>query len=234
MTKILRNAFAVVLVLTVLQSCSSSSQPNVTLKGSDHPGSTSSLIKFADSKGTINALELKLNIYKFAASLSTDCSSPIIIFTNAAGEEHDITTDPSFGSGPLNPDTYPCVMIEMSKVIKTKPATTCGSNTGQEFSDVICNDGQQSKLIDGTAVTCADSRADEHITIYMVTTSAGTGGDRALLPPLSTTDTTSGVILTNPFIVSGDTTGTLSVSLVNFLSTDGVQCGTNPPPFTFN
>ncbi len=220
-------------LLFLTQSCSDS-KPTVTLNGADSSADETATLTELMS-GTIDATSLKLKVYAFAVSESLDCSNPITIFSNTSGEEKDIATNPSFGSGRVDAATYPCVMIEMSKIIKTSASSTSGFCTsGVEFSDVICNDGQESQLIDGTSVTCSGgSSNDQKVVAFINTNSAGTGGDRALLPPLTTSDTTSGIVLTAPFVVEGDITGTLSVSLHNFLGSDAGVCFTSPPPFTF-
>jgi hypothetical protein len=223
-----------IFLLLVMQGCSSDSKPTVTLKGTDSSSSSTTTLTALDT-GTIDASSLKLKVYKFAVSESEKCTHPITIFTSADGEEKDIATGPTFGAGTVDSATYPCVMIEMSKTIKTTPSTSSGSCVaGHEFSDVICNDGQESQLIDGTAVTCSGGDAhNQHVVAYITTLRLGAGGDRALLPPTSSADAGSGIILTAPFVVDGDVTGTLSVSLHNFLGSASGECFTSPPPFTF-
>ena len=101
-------------------------------------------------------------------------------------------------------------MIEVSKIINTAVAVPQGNcNSTTPFDDVICNDGQESQLIDGTPVTCSgDISNDEHVTLFLTTLSAGTSDDKALLPPANSTDTTSALKLLSPFVVQGSTTGT--------------------------
>lgn len=217
-----------------LAACSSSTS-TVTLKGSDGTAGSESALFSGLASGTIDASSLKFKVYKFAVSLSEECTSPITIFTSASGEEKNIASNPTFGTGTLSNDTYPCVMIEVSKKIKTKSATTTGFCTaGEEFSDVICNDGQESQTIGGSSVTCSGGAGnDQKVTIFMTTLSSGAGGTRALLPPTSSTDTASAIELTAPFVVEGDLTGTLKVDLRNFLDSGAGVCFTSPPPFTF-
>lgn len=224
------------MLFLVFQGCSGS-KSTVTLKGSDDGTAPTTLSRpNFSSTGTINANELKIKVYKFAVSATADCSNPIVVFEDATGAEKDLATSPSFGSGEVDDGTYPCVMIETSKIIKTSAAATSGDCTkDEEFSDVICNDTQKSQLIDGTSVTCSGGDTnDQHVTLFITTLSSGAGdGERALLPPETTTDTNSSIVLTDPFVVNGDVTGTLSVSLVNFLGSASGVCFTSPPPFSF-
>ncbi|MBV9946391.1 MAG: hypothetical protein JOZ69_06060, partial [Myxococcales bacterium] len=141
-------------------------------------------------KGVIDAASIKVTVYKFAVAHGADCASPALVFASDAGVESDLLSNPTFGSGHVDPGTYECILIELSKIIHTSAATTSGTCTaGLEFPDVICHDGQGSALIDGTAVTCAGGQDNpQHVTLFVTTASAGLGGDRALLPPTSSTD----------------------------------------------
>lgn len=188
----------------------------------------SSLV-LAAQNGDTDAAIMKVKVYKFAVSTSKACTNPIIIFSSTAGVEQDLLTSPTFGSGQVNAGTYPCILIEVSKIIRTRGTTACTT----EFSDVICGDGQRSQLIDGTSVTCTGgSDTDQHVTLHINTLSTGSTGERALLPPDSETDTTAGLKLTSPFIVSSNVSGTLRVSPTNFLTSS--SCGTQAPTFSFD
>jgi hypothetical protein len=183
----------------------------------------------------INAGSMKFNVYKLAVSTSAACTSPVVIFENAAGVEQDMVAGPTFGAGRVTAGTYPCVMIELSKIIKTSAATTSGNCTaGFEFSDVICNDTQFSQLINGTSVACSGGITNnQHVTLFMTTISAGSSGNNALLPPATASDTTRAIRLTAPFVVSASRAGVLSVNATNFLSSGGGTCNTSAPTFTF-
>jgi len=185
--------------------------------------------------GTIDAASMKFKVYKFAVSKSMECTSPITIFSSDSGVEKNMLSKPTFGSGELAAGIYPCVIIEISKIIKDSPASTSGACIANiEQSDLICNDEQTSKLVDGTAVDCSGGILnDQHVALYITTLSAGNSGNRSLLPPSSASDTASGIKLTAPFTVGDDTSGTLTVSYKNFFSSDGLSCGSNAPTFSF-
>jgi hypothetical protein len=172
-----------------------------------------------------------VKICNFAVSTSKACTSPITIFSDSAGVERDLLSSPTFGSGSVDAGTYPCILIEISKLIKTTGTTDCT----EEWTDMICQDNtQSSKLIDGTSVTCSGGKSnDQHVTLYITTASTGSSGDRALLPPDNETDTTAGLKLTSPFIISADTSGTLKVSPTGFIDKAGAICGTSAPTFSF-
>jgi hypothetical protein len=184
-------------------------------------------------KGTIDAASIKIQVYKFAVAKGNDCKNPTVVFTSAAAVENDLLSNPTYGAGPIDPGTYGCIVIELSKVIKTSAKTSSGSCVqGQEFSDVICRDGQTSQLVDGTPVTCAGGATNaQHVTVFITTASAGLSGDRSLLPPIDASDTTSGVKLTGPLVVSGDMPVTLTVDPRQFLDGTSTACGTSAPSF---
>jgi hypothetical protein len=183
--------------------------------------------------GTIDAATITITIYKFAVAAGPDCLNPTLVFSDDAGVENDLLSNPTYGSGPVDPGTYQCLIIEMSKIIQTSAATSSGSCVaGQVFSDVICRDGQTAQLEDGTPVTCSGGDTNpQHVTLYVTTASAGQGGDRALLPPTSATDTTSGLKLTAPLVVSADTPVTLTVDPRQFLDGSNPVCTTSAPSF---
>jgi hypothetical protein len=187
----------------------------------------------AAGKGTIDAASITIKVYKFGVATGKDCKNPVVVFTSDAGIENDLLSNPTYGAGPVDPGTYECVIIELSKVIKTSAASGSGSCVqGQQFSDVICNEGQLSQLFDGTPVTCAGGTTnDQHVTLFVTTASVGLGGDRALLPPTSATDTTSGLLLTAPLVVGGDTPVTLTVDPRQFLDDTSATCTTSAPSF---
>jgi hypothetical protein len=204
--------------------------PTVTLKGS-------SLASSFMRPGNLDAGVMKFNVYKFAVSESVTCSDPIVVWEDEDGVEKDMLDNPTFGSGALKEGEYPCVMIELSKVIKTAAATTSGNCTTTEFNDVICqSDNQDSLTIDGEDVSCTGGATnDQHVTLYITTLSAGSSGARALLPPSSETDTASGLKLTSAFVVDGDTTATFKVDPTNFLQSydSPAICATSAPTFGF-
>lgn len=180
----------------------------------------------------LNASSLKLTVYKFAVSTSADCSSPATVFTSVAGVEVDMVAGGTFGAGSLDAGTYPCVMIETSKIVKITP--TGGATCVAAFNDVICNDsGQTSKLLDGTTTTCSGGISNnQHVVMYLNTLrTAANCGNNCFLPPTSATDTTGGIKLTNPFVVTTDAAGTLTITK-GFI-TDGTPCSTTAPTFAF-
>lgn len=145
----------------------------------------------------VDATSIKFKLYKLAVSTSADCSSPTTVFESTAGIQSDMLTSPTFGKGKMPSGTYRCMMIEVSKLINTTAGGTCTTPK----NNLICSDTQQSKLIDGSAVTCSGGTAnDQRVVLYFTTLSAGNTGTRALLPPTSGSDTTSGMVLSNPIV----------------------------------
>gem|GEM_PF-873440 len=146
---------------------------------------------------TLDATSIKFRIYKLAFSTNADCTSPTTIFESAAGIQSDMLTSPTFGKGKVPSGTYRCLIIEASKLINTTASGTCTTPK----NNLICSDTQQSKLVDGSSVTCSGGTSnDQRIAMFFNTLSAGNTGTRALLPPTSGSDTTSGMVLSNPIV----------------------------------
>lgn len=183
--------------------------------------------------GTIDAASISVTIRKFAVATGKDCQNPTVVFASDAGVESDLLSNPTYGSGSVDPGTYECVIIELSKVIQTSAASTSGScMQGQAFADVICRDGQTSQLVDGTPVTCSGGGANpQHVTIFATTATTGQNGNQSLLPPASASDTGSGLALTAPLVVSGNRPVTLSVDARQFLDGTSPVCSTSAPSF---
>lgn len=182
----------------------------------------------AFAAGDTDAATMKFTLYKFAVSTSKACTNPITIFESATGVQKDLLEDPTFGSGTVDAGTYPCVMLEVSKIINTSGTTACQT----PWDDVICGNGQLSKEINGSNVTCSgDAGNDQMVTLFITTASAGTSGNRSLLPPDDENDTTAGIKLTNAFVVSANTSGTFKVKKTAFITSG--TCSTSAPTFSF-
>lgn len=146
---------------------------------------------------TLDATSIKLRLYKFAVSANADCTNATTVFESSAGIQSDMLTSPTFGKGKIPSGTYRCMMIEVSKLMNTAAGGTCTTPK----NNLLCADAQQSKLVDGSAVTCNGGTSnDQKVVLYFTTLSAGNTGTRALLPPTNSSDTTSGMVLSNPVV----------------------------------
>jgi len=145
----------------------------------------------------LNATSIKYKIYKIALSTSAECTNPVTLLESATGVQSDLLTTPTFAKGKIAAGTYRCVLIELSKIINTAATGAC--TTAQ--NNLICADGQESKTISGTPVTCSGGTGyEERVVLYYTTLSAQTSGTRVFLPPTSAADTTSGVTLASPIV----------------------------------
>lgn len=184
--------------------------------------------------------ELLIKVYQVAVSASTDCSNPLVIFSSSAGTEVNFLSNPILGGGNIPDGTYPCVMINMSDVIKYRPTandgTRCVAGT-QYFSDVCRSDSSESTdLFNGsttTTVACtgtnpptADSVGPNQVTLYMFTTSPNTGS-------CFRTGAANGATLQSPFVVSGSSSGTFVVDVTNKVMDNGSYCEMDQPTFSF-
>jgi hypothetical protein len=69
--------------------------------------------------------------------------------------------------------------------------------------------------------------------LYLTTGRIGSGGGNAFLQPLAPNNTTYGVNLTSPLVVSGTATAKIVVTAKNAVDGSGPSCGMNAPVFGF-
>jgi hypothetical protein len=191
----------------------------------------------------VNPANILVTVYGIAVSTSTDCSNPVVLFDSLTGTQFDFLNNPVLGGGDIADGTYPCVMINMSDVVQFSPATSDGSScvAGTTYSIDICrsDNGCSFQTRSGTTFSTAVaghgtsvSPSSDVVTMFLTTTAATNTGDN-FRKPASTSDTTRGIPLTNPFVVSGSSAGKFVVNGTNQVYTDTGQCGLDAPIFSF-
>lgn len=166
-----------------------------------------------DSEPAVAELEaaaVQVTVYKIALSSNSLCTNPITIFDSSTGAQVDLKQVPTLAKGKINNGTYHCLMVEVSKMIRTAASTTQDGNPNitctTSVNRRICADNQASKLINGTAVTCLNAQdaanPPQRVTLYFTTLSTNnnsdTSGTNTLLPPTTTTDTGYALSLSGP------------------------------------
>ena len=166
-----------------------------------------------DAEPAVSELEASsvlVTVYKIAVSTSNLCTSPTVVFQNNSGTQVDIRQAPTLAKGKIANDTYNCLMVEVSKMFNAAAATTQDGNANTTCTTAvnrrICANGQASKLIDGTAVTCQNaqdaSNPPQRVTLFFTTLSTNTGvdtsGTNVLLPPSTVADTTHAFQMSAP------------------------------------
>ncbi|MBC7714588.1 MAG: hypothetical protein H7177_14680 [Rhizobacter sp.] len=165
----------------------------------------------------LSATSLKFKVFKMAVSTSPLCTNLITVLDNGTSAvETDFLQNPNLGSGVVANGTYPCLVIEMEDIFTFRPSANSTSghcNTGVDSTLDICRttNGGQSKLIDGTNVTCGVPGTADRIAIYISTATVGKNGD-AFFPPTSIGDTTHGTPLTTALTNTGTSSGKLVVN----------------------
>jgi len=92
------------------------------------------------SHAAVDAESLKVKLYKFYVSLATDCSDPVLVYSNDDPEYANMSGQEELFSEELNDGTYNCVIIEMSDMIKFTPADTIGAcEAGTEHTRDVCS-----------------------------------------------------------------------------------------------
>jgi hypothetical protein len=127
-------------------------------------------------------------------------------------------------------------MITFSDQVKATPKTTEGACiAGMEFSGGVCQDSETTNLLAGSTVGAETSctSGEDKVTLYLHTGTTRTKGGGALLKPTSATDADHGLALSQPWVVSGTSTGTFVVDFSGKISEGGGECGVDPPVFGF-
>jgi hypothetical protein len=187
--------------------------------------------------------KILVTIYGVAVSTSTDCSNPVVLFDSPNGIDADFLSNPVLGGGNIPDGTYPCVMINMSDVVRFVPKTSDGLNcvAGQTYSIDICrsDNGCSFDVRQGTTFSTNNtghgtntSASSDIVTMFLTTTAAANGSDN-FRKPASTSDTTRGIPLGSPFVVSGSSAGKFVVNATNQVSSNGGLCGLDAPAFSF-
>jgi hypothetical protein len=224
-----------------LASCSGdSSSPNFTLKGA----TTSTGL--AATLASTSASSLKIKLYKFAVSTNADCSNPTVVYTNDNPDYADMAGQATFGTATVADNTYPCVILEMSDVVRFVPSGTDATCTqGTSYDNDICPAGgsmASSTLIDGTAVTCTGDQttpSENRIALYMTTISthdggSGEEGSNPHAPPAAGASTTAnGLKLGSALVVSGSKTAYFVIDPTGQVSGSDGSCFLDAPAFSF-
>jgi hypothetical protein len=187
--------------------------------------------------------KILVTIYGVAVSTTTDCSNPIVLFDSSSGVQADFLNNPILGGGNIPDGTYPCVMINMSDVVQFVPKTSDGVScvAGQTYSIDICrsDNGCSFDVRQGTTFSTNNSGhgtntspSSDIVTMFLTTTAAANGSDN-FRKPASTSDTTRGIPLLSPFVVSGSSAGKFVVNATNQVSSNGGLCGLDAPAFSF-
>jgi hypothetical protein len=195
------------------------------------------------SSAAVDPSKLLVTIYGVAVSTTTDCSNPIVLFDAPAGIETDFLNKPVIGGGDIPDGTYPCVMINMSDVIRFVPSANEGSDcvAGTTYSIDVCrsDNGCTFDIRNGTTFSSGNSAhgtntspSSDIVTLFLTTNSAA-GGSNNFQKPTSTSDTTRGLPLGSAFVVSGTSAGKFTVNAQGRILSSGGQCGMNPPAFSF-
>ena len=181
---------------------------------------------------TQDPANLMVKPYKVAVSTSPLCTNLTELFEASSPSYVDFLISPTIGSGQLANGTYPCVVIEISSVIKYQPTTTTGAcdNSTEETLN-ICQNGVSSTLIDGTTVSC-DGTSDRRVAMYLTTASTWTtGAGDPFEPPTSIGTSSEGIQLNTALIMDGTSSAKFVVNGSGKIQNS--NCEMYPPSFGF-
>ena len=184
------------------------------------------------ANATTNASSLKLQVYSVMLSTSPQCTSPVTVFSNATPTEVDFLVAPTLGSGNPPDGTYQCI-IKMSDIIKFTPTSNdVFCQGGTEYTTEVCKSTESTQAPDAGAATSCTTGADL-VHLYLTTSRSGAVGGNAFLQPLAPYDTSYGVKLTSPLVVSGTATAKFVVTAAGAVVGSLGSCDMNPPVFGF-
>ena len=197
----------------------------------------------AGANAAVDPSSVKLTIYKIAVSASTDCSNPTVIANYPNGVEFDFASarKPRLANGYLAPGTYPCVMMQMSDVIKFTPAQSTGSCTaGVEYTRDVCrassgtyqpvNTNANGTISFGSSTACTGTQAtptNDRPMLFLSTASNSTSGNTFLQP----TSASNGIQLNGAFVVTASSVGTFVVDFRGKIDGSNSDCDCNAPVF---
>jgi hypothetical protein len=208
--------------LTVRGAASSPVAASAVLAASPSPLDSVTVLTGAPSSITIR-------MYALWISQQADCSAPELVQTyGTVGQDKDFVENPVLFSGTPADGTYPCVMFQMSDVLRMKPATSFGACVaGMEYSGDIYRDGESDwKNVDLNPIVGHGTDAaplDDHVTIFFARDTAA-----VLARGVSTHQL---VPLGSDLIVPGQSTFYMDAH--EAVQTDGTNCGLEPPHVSF-
>lgn len=191
------------------------------------------------SFAVVDPSSVKVKVFAMALSTNTDCSNPTVVFEDSAGREVDMLQAPEIGSGDASDNTYECIIMKMSDIIKFTPASTEGSCTaGSENILDVCQTGATTTNLDtgsatfNAAVNCTTSTtSEETVTLFLSTGATSTSGNlNSFVQP---TSSSNGLRLNGAFTVSGSSAAEFVVNGNGKVDGSGATCQMEPPLFGF-
>ncbi|MDZ4676409.1 MAG: hypothetical protein SGI74_02780 [Oligoflexia bacterium] len=190
-----------------------------------------------------NPRNVIMKIYALGVSKNADCSNPTLVMTYPGGKEFDFKNGSSLGGGDVADGTYPCVIMQMSDVIRFVPNVTDGvCVAGTTYTLDVCRAGGGtytpiSNGVFGTSRACTGTTAapiDDKVLLFLSTTStnAGGGGGSAFDQPIPS-PSVNGFTLNGAFTVAGTRSATFVVNFDNKIDGSGAACDVLPPVFGF-
>jgi hypothetical protein len=82
---------------------------------------------------------IQIKVYKFAVSTSEVCENPVIVYSNDHPAYAEFTSNPTLGTAHIEDGTYPCVMLQMSDLVRFAPSEDDGEcRAGQPETIDVC------------------------------------------------------------------------------------------------
>jgi hypothetical protein len=176
------------------------------------------------------AASVTIHLYALWISNSANCSNPVLVQQHpAAGVDKDFMQHPVLFQGTPANGSYQCVMLQMSDVLRMKPATSFGSCVANlEYSGDIYREGETDWVdVDLNSVVGTgtdEAPVDDHVTIFMTRSP-----EAAMARGISSNQI---VELGSNLIVPGQSTFVMDAS--NAVLSWGGSCGLEKPEISFH
>lgn len=235
-TKTLTIAFALVGLGACSEGSGDGSQAVFTLRGAGDLSAVSAPGATPRANSGLSPELFNVKVHGFSVSASGDCSDPITLLDDADPPLTDMMDNPTIWEGEVPDGTYPCVIMEISDILRLSP--TESSDDGQcvqgelAIQDVCHGDDDDGfRRLDGSVGDCADE--EQRVALYLSTWSTRQESTNPFWPPTEDGDTTAGLELDGELVVDGDTIGTFVIDATGQVQSAGDHCEVLPPTFAF-
>ncbi|MFN0118062.1 MAG: hypothetical protein ACKVQC_07225 [Elusimicrobiota bacterium] len=165
-------------------------------------------------------------------SPNANCTNMTRVYNDPNPSYQNMVNGPSFGQVNVNNGTYQCVAWKMSDILQYRPIANdgndCVANTLYTRDLFRTNvPAETSTCPDGTVITGTGtmlSQVEDKMCIYLSVNGNNSANGMIATDPMA---------LSNPFVVSSDTQGTMVTDFTNKISDVGSECDCDAPVFRF-
>ncbi len=173
----------------------------------------------------------KVRIFEMRASLNSDCTNPVTVFTTPSPTEVDLVSNPTFGSGSIPNGVYHCLMFRIDDMITVVPQANDGACTaGVPVTMDVFSDPANDVSITPEGVTInATPNAENDPWVYFSDSSLSSTSNNCFEPNTSGC-ACSGPCSLTPLTLNSDRAFQLVINLDNRIDGSSGNCKLLLPP----